>query len=157
MVRPPAIDPDLPAPPANGIPIHIWTDRGDGGLYVEGDRLAVFVQTESDGYLRLIYRQVDGTIIQIFPNRMSGDERVIADQVVAIPDVEAAYDFVVQPPFGVEYLVAIAGSTPFAPPTGREVNGGILLHGTMTDVIKRLTRDKAWYGQAIYRMTTVER
>lgn len=157
VVRPPAIDPDLPAPPANGIPIHIWTDRGDGGLYVEGDRLAVFVQTESDGYLRLLYRQVDGTIIQIFPNRMSGDERVIADQVVAIPDVEAAYDFVVQPPFGVEYLVAIAGSTPFAPPTGREINGGILLHGTMTDVIKRLTRDKAWYGQAIYLMTTVER
>ena len=154
-IRPPTLDPDLPAPPVKGIPIHIWTDRGDGALYVEGDRLAIFVQSESDCYLRLLYRQVDGTIIQIFPNSLSGDERVTADQVYAIPDAEAAYDFVVQPPFGVEYLVAIASSTPFASPSGREINGGVLLRGTMTDVVKRLTRNNAWYGQAMLRMTTI--
>lgn len=156
-IRPPAVDPSLPDAPANGIPIQIWTDRDNGGLYVEGERLKVFAQAESDCYLRLLYRQADGTVIQIFPNSLSGDERVSAGQVYAVPGADAAYDFIVQPPFGVEYLVAIAGSTPFTALTGREINGGILLHGSMAEVINRLTRDKDWYGQAVYRMTTVER
>lgn len=155
QVRPPALDPDIPEPPRNGLPLKVWTERGDGGLFVEGERLTAYITTESDGYLRLLYRQVDGSVIQIFPNQLSGDERVSAGQVYSIPDVDDGFDYVVQPPFGVEYLIAVAGATPFPRLPGREINGGILLQGSVRDVIQRLTGGRTWYGQALCRLTTV--
>lgn len=154
-IRPPILDPDLPKPPTNGIPIKIWTERGDGGLYVEGERFTAYVQSETDCYLRLLYRQVDGQVIQIFPNRLSGDERVTAGQVYAIPDIDDSYDFVINGPFGVEYLIAVASATPFPRLQGREINGGVLLHGTAKDAIQRLTEKRTRYGQAVCRMTTM--
>ncbi len=154
-VRPPVLDPDISEPPVNGIPIKIWTERGDGGLFVEGERLTAYVQADSDCYLRLLYRQVDGQVIQIFPNRLSGDERVKSAQVYSIPDADDAFDYVIQAPFGVEYLIAVASATPFPRLQGREINGGVMLPGTVNNVIQRLVEGRTWYGQALCSMTTV--
>ena len=155
-LRPPSLDVDLPKPPANGIPIHLWTDRGDGGLYRAGEELVAYAQTETDGYLRLLYRQADGQLLQIFPNHLSGDDRVVGGQVYSIPDTDAPYRFVVQAPYGVEYLIALTSTTPFPPVTGKEINGGVALSGKLRDVIQRLTSGRTWYGQTIYRMTTTQ-
>lgn len=157
VVRPPVLNPDLPTPPANGIPIKIWTERGDGGLYVDGERFTAYVQADTDCYLRLLYRQADGQIVQIFPNRLSGSERVTAGQVYTIPDVDDPYDFVIRSPYGVEHLIAIASAAPFPALQGREINGGVLLQGGVKDVVRRLTGGQTWYGQGVYRMTTVAR
>ncbi|MEE2709111.1 MAG: DUF4384 domain-containing protein [Gemmatimonadota bacterium] len=154
-IRPPVLDPDIPEPPPNGIPIKIWTERGDGGMFVEGERLTAYVQAGSDCYLRLLYRQVDGQVIQIFPNRLSGDERVKSGQVYSIPDTDDAFDYVIKAPFGVEYLISVASATPFPRLQGREINGGVVLPGTMNNVIQRLIGGRTWYGQALCSMTTV--
>ena len=154
-VRPPVLDPNIPDPPANGIFMEVWTERGDGGLFVEGERLTTYLKAESDGYVRLLYRQVDGSVIQIFPNRLGGDERVTAGEVYSMPDVDDTFDFIVQAPFGVEHLIAIAGSTPFPQLPGRNIKGGILLQGTVKDVVQRLTGGRTWYGQAVCTLTTV--
>jgi hypothetical protein len=152
--RPPSLDADIPAAPTKGIPVRLWTDRGDGSLYMEGERLTVYLQTDTDCYLRLLYRQADGQVAQIFPNDLSGDERINAGKVYTIPDGNAAYTFVVRPPFGVEYLIALASPTPFPVIKGSAFQGGVIIPGASREVVERLTSGKPWYGQTVYRMTT---
>ena len=118
-------------------------------MFVEGERLTAYVQAGSDCYLRLLYRQVDGQVIQIFPNRLSGDERVTSAQVYSIPDTDDAFDYVIKAPFGVEYLISVASATPFPRLQGREINGGVVLPGTMNNVIQRLIGGRTWYGQLV--------
>ncbi|MBI4553592.1 MAG: DUF4384 domain-containing protein [Candidatus Latescibacteria bacterium] len=154
-LRPPVIPDDLP-PSAHGLPLVVWTDRGDGGLYAEGERLTVYVRAGADCRLRLFYRQADGHTLQIFPNRLKGDDRVAAGQVYTIPGPDDAFDLVVRPPFGVEQLIALASTTPFPRLDGREVSGGVLLSGTVRNTIQRLTTGARpdLFGQAAIRITT---
>lgn len=156
-IRPPSLKDDFPQPSAHGLPLDVWTERGDGGLYVEGERLTSYVRAGADCHLRLFYRQADGHTLQVFPNRLKGDDRVVARQVYAIPGPDDPFEFIVRPPFGVEHLIAIASVEPFPRLDGRDVNGGVLLRGTVKDIVQRLTRgippDRL--GQAVSRMTTV--
>lgn len=110
---------------ANGLVLKVWTDRGDSGAYLEGDQLFVFVQANRDCHLRLVYEQVDGTKVQIFPNAFYKDNRIKGGMVWAVPGVHDNFEFLVAPPFGQEKITAYAALNAFKPIEGTVLDNGL--------------------------------
>jgi hypothetical protein len=95
------------------IRIEVWTDRGKGALYVEGDELLVLVRTNRDAYVRLYYTDATNQTYQIFPNRYHPEGKIPGNVVIRIPDPQDAFTFRVKAPFGVESITALASPKPF--------------------------------------------
>lgn len=110
---------------ANGLVLKVWTDRGDQGAYLEGDQLFVFVQANRDCHLRLVYEQVDGTKVQIFPNAFYKDNRIKGGMVWAVPGVHDNFEFLIAPPFGQERITAYAALHDFKPIEGTVLDNGL--------------------------------
>jgi hypothetical protein len=92
--------------------IQLTADRGDGGLYRKGDKLYIFLKANLDCYARIIYHQVDGTKVLIFPNRFHPDSRIEKDRLYQIPPSGTAFSFEVVEPFGVEMIKVFAATSP---------------------------------------------
>jgi len=93
--------------------LNLQLDRGDGGIYREGERLHLFLRTNRDCYVRVIYQQVDGTKVQVFPNRYHPDYRVRKDLITRIPAEGDTFELKVSEPFGSEIVKVFASSEPF--------------------------------------------
>jgi len=102
--------------------------------YREGDRIRVTAASEVDGYLYAFYKQADGRIYQIFPNRSRSDNRIRARQAVALPTDDDQFVWRVGPPFGKETLKIVVTTRPL-----REMSDPVLLRRLFNPVdAKRL-------------------
>jgi hypothetical protein len=93
--------------------LDVTVDRFDGGLYEEGDPLAVRVTCERSGFLYLLYLDSHGNPSLLYP-QPGQDNRVTADEEVLIPGPEDAYVIPVSPPFGTARIKAVVCSQPLA-------------------------------------------
>ena len=126
---PPAVPEAEPAPPGEGAtepaeeePLEVENEHAAFLVYAEVDRasrqyqegqtLQLTVRAEVDAYIYVLYRQVDGTVYQIFPNSAQRDNRVAARQDVVIPARDDLFRWVVGPPFGPETIKVIASLEP---------------------------------------------
>jgi len=97
---------------ASTLQVKLALDRGDGGIYRKGDRLHLFVKANLDCYVKLLYHQVDGTKVLIFPNKYHPDARIRKGQLYQIPPDDNAFDLEVEAPFGAEMVKLIASTDP---------------------------------------------
>jgi hypothetical protein len=144
VIRQDQIPPNLPLLPANykdvqqnmavwndvaspnaKLEVKLWVDRLDGGVYEEGEKMKVYVWANKECYLYLIYRDVSGNELLIFPNTYRESNRIVGNTVYEIPSVSDRFEFTVVPPFGVEILKAFASTHPMPNLEGQEVKGGI--------------------------------
>jgi len=95
--------------------VKLALDRGDGGIYRKGDKLYLFLKANLDCYVRVLYHQVDGTNVEIFPNRWHPGNRIEKDRLYQIPPREGGFELEVQPPFGVEMVKLMASTEPLDP------------------------------------------
>lgn len=112
IVPPSAVDPAKP------LKVEVWTDRGKGAIYTEGEELYIMLRVSQDAFIRLYYTDANNQTYQIFPNSYRPDGRVRAGSVLTIPGPEDRFAFRVKPPFGVESLTALASRKPFKDPEG---------------------------------------
>ena len=96
----------------NPLKLEVWTDRGKGSVYIEGDELFVMIRANMDAYVRLYYTDAANQTYQIFPNRYRSEGKISGNAVVRIPDPQDAFAFRIKPPFGVESITALASRTP---------------------------------------------
>lgn len=95
--------------------VEVSTDRGPQGAYFENDPLHVFVRTDRDCYVRLYHVSWgDRTLTMIFPNEGDRESFVQAGAVKQVPTPGSTAEFVVSKPYGVDAIIAIASSEPFA-------------------------------------------
>jgi hypothetical protein len=87
-------------------------DRGDGGIYRKGDKLHLFLKANLDCYVKVLYHQVDGTKVLVFPNRYHPDGRIQKGRLYQIPPDDNSFDLEVQAPFGAELVKLIACTSP---------------------------------------------
>ncbi len=101
---------------AGGLSVSVSTDRGSGGAYRSGESLAILVGVNKDAYVRIYHVDSSGRLQLIWPNRFGGgDGKIIAGSPVRLPpDAGSSYAFVMEPPFGTEFIKAIASTVPFA-------------------------------------------
>lgn len=161
-LAPPALQPTVaPATrPGPTIRLQITSHLGDGQTYGEGDSISYFVSTDQDAYLLLIYADAANNLIQILPNRYSGNAFFPAGKYLQIPGSNDRFEFTITAPFGLERVWAFASSRPFPRLNGADLdNGLILLNGDLTSLMKTLRQvakdPGVAYGEAQASVTTV--
>jgi hypothetical protein len=143
--------------------LDLWIDKGNGGVYREGEKLYVNVRASQDCYLKLIYVDAEGNRIVIFPNSFQREHRIAAGRVYQIPDDRAGFDFQIREPFGAETLVAFASTEPFPPDVGHQIGNGMVLLEESIEVIARnhravgVVKSSAKRAEARVTLTTMGR
>lgn len=94
--------------------LHAVTDRGDGGVYYDGEELRITVLATENVYLKVYHVDVYGNVQLIFPNEYHRDNRVRANTVTTIPGPGYPFAFVLGPPYGTEFLQVLASRSQFA-------------------------------------------
>jgi len=109
---------------SSNLTVKVALDRGEGGIYRQGEKLTLLLKANLDCYAKVIYQQVDGTKVLIFPNKYHPDSRVDRDRLYRIPPDDHSFDLVVQEPFGVEMVQVLASTEPIDV-QGREDGHGL--------------------------------
>ena len=101
--------------------------------------MVVFLRSNRDCYVHLLYADVAGHNIRIFPNAYSEvNRRIRANTVYQIPTATDRFEFVIQGPFGREELYAFASTAPLPDVPGVNAGKGlILLEGSRHDIARR--------------------
>lgn len=104
----------LLAPQVQGseLRLQLTTDRGDGGIYRKGERVHLFLKANLDCRVTIVYHQVDGSKVVIFPNRFQPDARIEKNRLYQIPPDATAFKLAVVGPFGAEVIKAHASTEP---------------------------------------------
>lgn len=119
---------------AGGLVVSVATDRGAGAAYRNGEVLAVIVGVNKDAYVRLYHVNGDGYVQLIWPNRFDGGDGLVraGSPVRMPPEGSTNYSFVMTPPFGTEFIKAVASTKPFTDNPMDFADLGVVSSGTMT-------------------------
>ena len=100
--------------PAN-VAVNVWTDRDASGQgtpnYAVGDKIRLYTSVSQDAYVYLFNVNPDGSIDQILPNRLGGDNFVRAGSVKVFPDSGSNFTFDIAAPYGVNKVLALASQS----------------------------------------------
>jgi len=91
--------------------VRVDVDRPDR-VYEAGELVKVKVVSEKDGYLYLIYKQADGSVVCLFPNEHQRDNQIKARRETVVPAAGSDFNLRVGAPLGDETLVAIVSQEP---------------------------------------------
>lgn len=95
-----------PSPQFN---IRVWTDRNQ---YRVGDKVRIFFQSDIDCYLWLLDVGTSGNMSLIFPNPHALDNYIKAKRRYCLPDDNYPFEYILNPPTGIETIKAIATIEP---------------------------------------------
>ncbi|MBU0729799.1 MAG: DUF4384 domain-containing protein, partial [Proteobacteria bacterium] len=153
---PPSVD------SASAVKLVVTSHLGDGQTYQEGDTISYFVSSNRDAFVLLIYEDAEHNLIQILPNKYSGNGFFKAGNYMEVPAASDPFEFLIQGPFGIEKLWAFALTKPLPKLSGMELENGLTLLSDKMDVILGLLRaygnqSGVSYGEAKTIVTTVPR
>lgn len=117
-----------------GLSVSVSTDRGAGAAYRVGEALTLIVGVSEDAYARVYHVDGAGRVQLIWPNRFGGgDGRIAAGTPVRLPpDESAPYAFVMEPPYGTEFIKVMASTLPFDDGLEDFSDLGLVSSGAMT-------------------------
>lgn len=88
--------------------LELWTNKGDKNLvFTKGEKMKIFVRSNKECYLRIIYHLADGSAVLLIDNYYINSDKVNA--VYELP-----YEFECSPPFGIEILQVNAQTEKFS-------------------------------------------
>ena len=91
--------------------VRVDVDRADR-VYAKDDLLNVTVESSEDGYLYLFYRDSQGNVAVLFPNKFQTDNAIKKSQLVTVPMVGSNFRIRIDSPFGDELLKAVVSKKP---------------------------------------------
>jgi hypothetical protein len=95
--------------------IQVSTDRGNGGVYRNGEKLTIHFFANRDAYVKIYHIDVKGIAQLIFPNTYWTANFVHGNVVVDIPDPKVyPFEFVMTPPYGTEHIKVVASTVQFS-------------------------------------------
>ena len=103
----------------NGNSVEVWTERK---RYRVGESIIIQFRVQQDAYLFLYHEDAAGRGQFIFPSQMDENNLVVGGLTHTIPDPNASFDFVVQPPTGTERIKALFTSSPDQAAQWRKMN-----------------------------------
>ncbi len=113
--------------------------RTDKKAYAVGEKIKIYLKGNKPFYARVIYKQSDGSLIQILPNPYRKDNYFQGGVVYAIPSGPDRFELEVTPPFGEESIVVYASTTELGAVDVEPV-GGVYKIKTSPDDIGDKTR-----------------
>ena len=91
----------------------LWTVRGEGATYRDGEELVIHLFSNRDCYVKIYQIDVEKRMQLIFPNRFFPDNFIRKGRVYKIPDTRYPFRFVLGEPFGTEFVKLIASTLQF--------------------------------------------
>lgn len=95
--------------------VEVWLDKDRSGndtpVYQVGEEIRISVRPSEDAYIYLFNVKSNGEIVQILPNRLDEGGRsnfVTGGQVRTFPPQGARYTFQIDPPRGLDKVIAVA-------------------------------------------------
>lgn len=154
--------PECEVPQSRDLRLEITSHLGDGQTYGAGERISFFVRTDRDAFLLLVYEDVARNLIQILPNAYSEARPFRGGEFVEVPAAADPFEFIVEPPFGVERVWAFASSRPFPRLPGEALENGLTVLSGGLDAVVSVLRGLAAepgiaYAEARATVTTVPR
>ncbi|MFQ3621887.1 MAG: DUF4384 domain-containing protein [Spirochaetales bacterium] len=98
---------------SSGLTLRVFTDRGAGGVYKNGENLQIHVFVNREAYIKVYHIDVYGKTQLIFPNPYYSNNRVPGGKLITIPDATYPFQFRLGPPYGAEFIKVIASTLPF--------------------------------------------
>lgn len=138
------------------VDVRITTHLGDQQDFVDGDRISFLLTLERDAYVYLFYRDAEARLLQLLPNERMPDHFFNAGLFMPVPSVQQSFQFTVQPPYGDEFMVAIASDNgAYSFPGKKLANGLILLAGDLEQIIDSIEAGSTeLFGRGDLRLTT---
>lgn len=93
--------------PAAPLSVKVWTDRSS---YAEGERVRVYLKGNKPFYGRVIYRQANGSLVQLLPNPYREQNYFNGGAVYELPSGEDRFDMETCAPFGNEEITLYAST-----------------------------------------------
>ena len=112
-VTPVAFKPS-PAPASIPVSVNLSTTRGPENRYFKGDKLELFVEPTADAFTYCYYRDAQGQVSRLFPNRFAPDALLRARQTLALPGA-APFDLLLETPGGRDEVMCFASSDELGP------------------------------------------
>jgi len=142
---------------AQPVDVNITTHLGDQQSFVDGDRISFLLSLDNDAYVYLFYRDAAANLLQLLPNERMPNHFFNAGLFMPVPSAQQAFQFTVQPPYGDEFIYAIASSNDALVFPGKPLaNGLILLERDLEKIIDVIrTKSKRLFGRGELRLTTL--
>lgn len=143
--------------------VDLWVDRGNGGIYKEGELMQVYFKANKDCYVRLINKDAGGNVIQLYTNKYSLNNKIAGNKTYSIPGINDSFKFKVISPFGTELLTVFACTEPFDDVQGEDLGNGLtLIRGNAADIwesyrIIKVKKRNAEFAESSCIVTTVEK
>ncbi len=93
--------------------VKVWTSRGNGGTYRDGEKLVINFFSNRDCYVKVYHIDARNSMQLIFPNPYFSDNFVTAKKVYKIPDSRYPFAFVLGEPYGTEFIKVMASTVQF--------------------------------------------
>ncbi|MFN3739644.1 MAG: DUF4384 domain-containing protein [Thermodesulfovibrionales bacterium] len=93
--------------PSAPLKVQVWTEKKE---YRSGEKIKVFLKGNKPFYARVLYRQADGSLIQILPNPYRKDNYFQGSAIYEIPSGPDRFELEVTPPFGEEGIIVYAST-----------------------------------------------
>lgn len=117
--------------------VRVWTQSQ---TFVEGEEMVIRIRGNHDFYGRLVYRDVEGNVLQILPNAYRADAVFKADTDYVVPGPGDKFRLRVSAPFGDESVTLMASTRPLGDISTKEASNGLLIADGGLDQIATKTR-----------------
>ncbi len=95
--------------PSAPLVVKAWTDKA---TYKEGDKIKVYVQGNKPYYVKLVYRDAEGDLLQLLPNPYRKENYFNGGVICEIPSGNDRFELEVTPPFGAEKVLVYTSTSP---------------------------------------------
>jgi len=109
--------------------VYVWAEKKE---YRAGEKIRIFIQGNKDFYARVVYRDVQGKLLQLLPNPHREENFFEGGKVLTIPGEGDQFDLEVAPPFGIENIIVYASSAQMGEANLENVGG--VVYGVKDDL-----------------------
>lgn len=89
--------------------VQVWTDKK---VYKQSEKIKIYIKGNKPFYARVLYRDAQGTLLQLLPNSFRKDNYFNGGVVYEIPSGNDRFELEVSPPFGEENIIVYSSVAP---------------------------------------------
>jgi len=95
--------------PTAPLTVSVWCDKKEKS-YKNGEVIKIYLKGNKPFYGKVLYKQVDGTLLQILPNPHRADNYFNGGTMYELPSGKDQYSLEISEPFGTENIIVYAST-----------------------------------------------
>lgn len=139
---------DVNAARLRAIPVELTSNLGDQQEFIEGDEIQFLLSLGSNAFIYMYYINAEGNLKQILPSQNQTSNYYSAGYFLTIPEYDNDYRFIINKPFGDEYIWIFASDRSISLTLNKN-NGSI---SSIKEQIKQ--KSSREYGEYVLKITT---